>query len=144
MTITKFIFLLGLVPLIFISNNLFSQSGLDKTRKELLTFIKRPAYANLYPNINKYDASIVCTSEDGHKIVSYHFNKYGRCNAETYGLLNNDKNYKSNWLLLENYLKACGYEKSIETDNKYEDTRTRTVAYIELSGEFLITLFKKY
>lgn len=137
-------FLSGLISLIFISSNLFAQNGLDKTRKELLGFIKRPAYSNQYPNISEDKSSIICMSDDGNEIISYHFNKYDRCNTEMYGRTCNNTNFKSNWDYFESYLKACGYEKSLDADNKYVDKRTRTVAHIERTGQFLIILFKKY
>ncbi|TZF85813.1 hypothetical protein FW774_01710 (plasmid) [Pedobacter sp. BS3] len=141
----KYILEVNLLLIIIVASlNAYSQAGLNKSKEDLLNFIKRPAYADLYPEVTIADTSIVTFSSDFKKAEHYHLNAYKRCVMEVMSEKIEYNNYESIMSFFVRYLKACNYEPSLEIDNKYVNSSKRIIAYIEKNDEWLNIVFKKY
>ena len=134
--------------LIFITflgySDLFAQSGLNKSKDELLSFIRRPAFASLYPEVTSDDNSVIVFSKDLKKGIFYRFNSYNRCNGEVMSERLDANNFESVLSYLKAYLKASNYEKDFESDNFYRNASYRISASIEKNDGWLNIVFKKY
>jgi hypothetical protein len=122
----------------------FAQSGLNKSKDELISFVKRPAFASLYPEVTIDDNSITVFSNDFKKGVFYRFNSYNRCNGEVMSERLSANNFESTLSYLKAYLKALNYEKDHNTENLYRNASERITASIEKNDGWLNIVFKKY
>ncbi|WP_276360380.1 hypothetical protein [Daejeonella sp. H1SJ63] len=122
----------------------FAQSGLNKSKDELISFIRRPAFASLYPEVTIDDNSIIVFSKDLKKGVFYNFNSFNRCNGEVMSERLNSNNFESTLSFLKAYLKLLNYEKDYNTENVYRNASERITASIEKNDGWLNIVFKKY
>jgi uncharacterized protein YdhG (YjbR/CyaY superfamily) len=122
----------------------YAQSGLNKSKNELIAFISRPAYVTHYPEVSIDTNTITTFSKDLKKAVFYSFNSYNRCTGEVMSEKLEDNNYQATLRFLISYLKALNYEPSLDSDNKYIDKRNRVSAIIESNGEWLNIIFKTF
>lgn len=125
-------------------SDLFAQSGLNKSKDELNSFIRRPAFSSLYSEVSTDDNSITVFSKDLKKGVFYRFNSYNRCNGEVMAERLDGNNFESTLSFLKGYLKALNYEKDYNTENLYRNVNERITASIEKTDGWLNIVFKKY
>lgn len=121
-----------------------AQTGLTKSKEELIFYIRRPAYTLAYPEVNIEEESISTFSKDLKRANYYALNSYGRCTGEIMSEVLDVDNYDTILSYFKTYLKALNFDLTNEINNNYINSRERVSAQIVTGKRWLSIVFKKY